>query len=302
MANTKLYFDGLADWSRAAFEEAMGAAVAAVHTPFTAWERFDHKARREETSYRMVALALFRRERESIAARIERAASQFKAAADPHPTLTDPYVEAALLLAAADYAPGGAYHEAWLRRYRELISRTIALGGSSVAASIGLRFNLKNPRAIDAINRRVNRLTGNVTQTSLQRVREIVAAARLEGVGVSEIAKRIRQDAFGSEISLSRATTIARTETVGALNEGQHLAATEGGVMRAKRWLSQGDGRVRPDHVDADAQGWIAMSEPFTNGLQYPHEAGAPADQVINCRCAALYSDQLPAEANRGSP
>jgi hypothetical protein len=80
------------------------------------------------------------------------------------------------------------------------------------------------------------------------------------------------------------------------------LAATEGGVMRSKRWLSQGDGRVRPDHVDADAQGWIGMTEPFSNGLQYPHEAGAPADQVINCRCAALYSDQLPAEANRGSP
>lgn len=279
--------------------EAVDAILATLNVPLSDWERFDLKARREEIGYRTAALMLFRRERESIAHRIERVGQQFKAASDPHPSIADPYVEAAVLLIAADYAPGGAYHEAWLRRYRELISRTVALGGASVAAEVGLSFNLRNPRAIDAIQRRVNRLTGNVTETSLQRVKDIVTQARIEGVGVSEIAKRIRQAAFGSELSLSRATTIARTETVGALNEGQHVAATQNGVMRAKRWLSQGDGRVRDSHVAAAAEGWLSIDAAFSNGLQYPHEPGAPADEVIQCRCTLLYSDQSPAEARR---
>jgi len=121
-------------------------------------------------------------------------------------------------------------------------------------------------------------------------------------VGVMETARRIRSDAFGGEISLSRANTIARTETVGALNEGQWVAATERGVMRSKRWLSQQDGRVRDSHVAAEGDGWIGIDSQFSNGLTYPHEAGAPADEVINCRCTLLYSDLQSAEANRGSP
>lgn len=289
--------DGISQNMLGVFKAATAAVTAA--SAFTPWERFDHKARRQEAAYRGVALLLFKRERESIAARLERTVEQFKALPEPHPSVLDPYVEAALLLIRADYAPGGAYHEAWLARYRELITRTVALGGSSVAAEIGLSFRLRNPRAIDAIQRRAIRLAGNVSETSLQRVRDVIAAAREEGVGIAETAKRIRTEAFGGEISLSRATTIARTETVGALNEGQWVAATENGVMRSKRWLSQQDGRVRESHLTAESDGWVPIDSAFSNGLQYPHEAGAPADEVVNCRCSALYSDQLPAEANR---
>src|SRR5688572_15990521 len=97
-----------------AIEALATGALLAMKAPFSAWERFDHKARRQEIGYRQAALLLFKRERESIAARIERAVMQFKAADEPHPSLTDPYVEAAVLLVAGDYAPGGAYHEAWL--------------------------------------------------------------------------------------------------------------------------------------------------------------------------------------------
>src|SRR5687767_10877539 len=205
-----------------AIEALATGALLAMKAPFTAWERFDHKARRQEIGYRQAALLLFKRERESIAARIEKAVTQFKANGgqlktdwvhrpdwmppeskavpdEPHPSVTDPYVEAAVLLVAGDYAPGGAYHEAWLRRYRELLTRTVALGGASVAAETGLRFNLRNPRAIDAINRRALRLTGNVTETSLRRVRDVLATAREEGIGVLETAKRIRRDAFGGD-------------------------------------------------------------------------------------------------------
>ena len=213
---------------------------------------------------------------------------------DPHPSVADPYIEAAVLLIAADYAPGGKYHEAWLARYQRLIATTMAVGSRSIPGRVGLSFSLRNQRAIDAVARRVNRLTGNVTQTTLDRIKAIVVDAREQGQGVSKVAERIRTEAFDGEVSRHRATTIARTETVGALNEGAWVGATTSAVMQSKKWLSQEDGRVRDSHVTAAAEGWLALGTAFSNGLRYPHEPGAPADEVVNCRCALLYSDLPP--------
>lgn len=257
------------------------------------WQDFDAKARREESRYQAAALALFLREREQIVQRVLGAGPT-----DAHHAIADPYIEAAVLLIAADYAIGGAYHTAWLRRYRALIGQTVQVGARGVSARVGLSFNLRNPNAQAAIQRRVTKLAGNVSATTLQRVRDVITQARTEGVGVSEIARRIRADAFDGSITRTRAQTIARTETVGALNEGAYTAAQTSGVMRSKRWLSQRDGRVRESHVEAEEAGWIGLDAVFPNGLTYPHAPDAPAAEVVNCRCAMLYSDLAPNEAN----
>lgn len=274
--------------------EPMGTAAISVLrvSDEQLWRAFDAKARRDEDAYRAAVLALFLRERESVVERLE-SSSPFPADA-PFP-LIDPYVSAALLFLAADYAFGGQYRMAWIARFRPLLRKTLGAGGRSV---IGLRFNLENPRALQAIQQRALKLSGNVTETTLQRVRDVLTQARKDGVGMSQIAKRIREDAFGGSISRARATTIARTETVGALNEGSHLAAMQSG-MRSKRWLDQKDGRVRDSHRAAAADGWIPFANVFSNGLLYPHEPSAPAEEVINCRCSLLYSDLSAAEANR---
>jgi hypothetical protein len=142
-----------------------------------------------------------------------------------------------------------------------------------------------------------------VTETSLQRVRDVIAQARDEGVGIGEITKRIRDDAFGGTITTSRAQTIARTETVGALNEGEHLAAIESGVMQSKRWLSQRDGQgpARPRggrrrRLDPDQRPLPEHGARSTRTSQ----ARRPA-QVVNCRCGQLFSDLTADEANRGT-
>lgn len=282
--------------------DVLAAVLAADALPLTdteRWHAFDAKARREESKYQAAAIAQFRRERESVIQRIVENLPGFKAVdpKDPHPSVTDPYVEAAMLRIAADYAPHGQYHKEWLERYQRLISVTTHLGGRSVAARTGLSFRLSNPRAQAAIQRRVNRLTGNVTETTLARIRDVITQARTEGVGVTEIARRIREQAFDGAVSATRARTIARTESVGALNEGAWEAAQTAGAMRSKRWLSQADGRVRDSHVDAANEGWVAIDAVFPNGLRYPHEPGAPAAEVIQCRCTLLYSDQPPNEA-----
>ena len=283
-----------------------GAAIAGLSLS-AAWQDFDAKAQSQESRYEAAAVAQFDRERDGVVALIEQAvpASQ-KDDAETQlrriaaAALLAPYLDAALVRIASHYAENGVFRQEWVQRFTVLVRQTMADGARDVAATIGVDFNLSNPRVRAAIAQRVTRLTGSVTETTLARVRDVITEARSEGVGISEITQRIRDDAFGGTITTARAKTIARTETVGALNEGEHLAAVESGVMQSKRWLSQRDGKVRPSHRAAEAEGWIPIAQRYSNGLDYPHQPGAPAEEVIYCRCAQLFSDQTADEANRG--
>lgn len=98
-----------------------------------------------------------------------------------------------------------------------------------------------------------------------------------------------------------RGETIARTESMEALNGSQHEAfsqATDQGLVKQqnvkKEWDSAGDRRVRPDHQAMDGQS-REMNDPFIapdgSKLMYPGDKsmGASAKEVINCRCRARY-------------
>ena len=63
--------------------------------------------------------------------------------------------------------------------------------------------------------------------------------------------------------------------------------------MDRKEWLTVGDANVRPSHQAANGQ-QRGIEEPFElegSLLQYPGDSslGAPASEVIGCRCATLY-------------
>lgn len=95
-----------------------------------------------------------------------------------------------------------------------------------------------------------------------------------------------------------RGETIARTETISALNRSQQEAYTQaieqGTVARdaVKRiWDSSGnDGRTRDTHLAMDGQA-VGMDEPFKTpdgfSLMFPGDVslGAPPEETINCRC-----------------
>jgi SPP1 gp7 family putative phage head morphogenesis protein len=264
-----------------------------------AWQDFDQKATRGEQRYQTAAVAQFERERDQVVAIVEDAVpSSQKAETDDEQlrritaaALLVPYLEAALVRIAAHYDANGVFRTEWLRRFTPLVRQTLAEGARDVAGAIGVDFNVSNPRVQAVIRQRVNKLAGEVSETTLARVREVITEARNDGVGVSEISKRIRDDAFGGTITTSRARTIARTETVGALNEGEHLAAIESGVMQSKSWLTQQDARVRESHQSIDGER-VPLGARFSNGLLYPGEHGAPPNEVINCRCTLLYHDE----------
>lgn len=94
---------------------------------------------------------------------------------------------------------------------------------------------------------------------------------------------------------LLRGETIARTEMLSALAESQkeayEQAIASGSINRQdvrKVWRATRDNRTRDTHRNVDSES-VGMDERFSNGLLYPHEPGAPASEVVNCRCAIDY-------------
>lgn len=118
-----------------------------------------------------------------------------------------------------------------------------------------------------------------------------------EGDGIPEVTAAVDTilTASGSERWPNRARTVARTETMGAVNAGVYRSAqldaeARGDVAPFKVWLATDDNRTRPTHVAADKQRTL-LSEPFTVGgarLSFPGDPRGPAGEVINCRCTML--------------
>lgn len=264
-----------------------------------AWAAFDQKARSQESAYEQAALAQFASEATAVVRVFETSVPNIKRSDPITISLIWPYLEAAFLKVAAAYTATGTFARQWFNRFRPIVAKTMAQS-EVPSVRIGI-LGPTSPQMLAAIQRRVTKLSGVVTETTLQQIRDVMTQARADGVGMNELARRIRSDVFGDTITTQRATTIARTETVGALNEGAMVKARAAGAFRSKQWVSQRDGRVRPSHASAEAQGWIPIDQPYSNGLDYPHEPGAPADEVINCRCSQLFSDLTADEANQGA-
>ena len=88
-----------------------------------------------------------------------------------------------------------------------------------------------------------------------------------------------------------RGETIARTETMQALNTGTQDALRQIKEQEGLRdsqirrvWRTASDERVRDSHADMNGES-VGLEERFSNGLMYPADPGGPAEEVINCRC-----------------
>lgn len=126
-----------------------------------------------------------------------------------------------------------------------------------------------------------------ITRTTAERIAVIVQQALSEGLGVDDVARRI-QDEFDS-FRASRSRTIAVTNVTAGFEAGQYAAFRRAGI-RATRWLSERDLRVRPTHYAADAQEQ-PLNTPFQVGralLLHPGDPAGPADEVIGCRCTLI--------------
>jgi uncharacterized protein with gpF-like domain len=123
-----------------------------------------------------------------------------------------------------------------------------------------------------------------------------VARGAATGESIPTIAARVDEvlTTTGTEIWSGRAVTVARTETIGALNAGRQDAFTavadELGGEFEQQWLATIDARTRPEHSAADGQR-VPIGEPFIVGgepLMGPGDPTGSAENVINCRCTTL--------------
>lgn len=116
------------------------------------------------------------------------------------------------------------------------------------------------------------------------------------GEGVPELRDRIDMvlSTSRSERWPNRATVVARTEAIGALNAGRADAfsavAEETGEVLERVWLATEDTRTRETHRAADGER-VPMGAPFIVGgveLMFPGDPSGPPQEVIQCRCTML--------------
>lgn len=244
------------------------------------WNNFDERATKQEADYSRTARRLFAEERSDISDIFD----SDERAGD------DAFIKKALKKIKDSYKPGGEYHERWLKSYTDLIGKTYKSAAGSLASELGLDFNVANPKVEEAIQKRAKKLADYITDTTSRQVTSAVSAGRKAGMGVGQISNLINKAVFGG-VAENRSRLIARTETVGAMNEGEFDTAKNSGVMQEKEWLTQGDDRVRDTHAALDGVR-IPIKDDFDNGLSYPGDQSGPADEVIQCRCTLLYYDE----------
>lgn len=194
-------------------------------------------------------------------------------------------------------------HAIWTQvpLWAEMMGRFVA---GPVTDTVGLAFRALFGADYQFDNRpAVTRYLGEVTNRMVRtpdEVFDVVASQIARGAGAGEsiptIADRVATvlDATGTERWPSRATVVARTETLGALNSGRAdaftaVAETLGGDFE-EQWLATLDSRVRPAHAAADGQR-VPLGTPFIVGgepLMQPGDPAGSAENTIQCRCSTL--------------
>lgn len=146
------------------------------------------------------------------------------------------------------------------------------------------------------LNEAGNRMSNTPDEVYALIVREVE-----RGITEGRSLDRVRDDiqavltSTGTPYWSNRAMTVARTETIGAVNAGVFRGAEleaeqRGDVAPFKQWISTEDTRTRPTHQAADRQRTL-LREPFVVGgarLLFPGDPTGPAAEVINCRCSLL--------------
>jgi hypothetical protein len=170
-------------------------------------------------------------------------------------------------------------------------------------AIFGVSFSVKNP-AVRGVLGQLGRKIVGITATTREEIMRAIDGAWEQGLSIPHTAELIRD--YSANIAPARATTIARTELIGAVNGGSHAVASVGHAWGAangeppllKIWLTAEDERVRDSHVQAGddyAAGLgIPLDDPFSVGddeLMFPGDPDGSAGEVINCRCAISYEE-----------
>ena len=140
---------------------------------------------------------------------------------------------------------------------------------------IGLDLKTIHLDAIRLLYTREFAALKGITDTMSGQIARVMVEGVEQGFGVRQIAKNINDRV--NKIGLTRAKLLARTETaraynIGTINEFDDIAS-QLNIETQFKWITAGDGRVRPTHVER-------------NGKIFSKERAFALIGEPNCRCA----------------
>ena len=115
-------------------------------------------------------------------------------------------------------------------------------GASAAGANAGLDaigvgqgvFDVTNPDVAESIRKFNLRLAGEVTQATIDAIKETLAQGVEAGESIDQLKKRVMDT---GKFSAERAETIARTESARGFVSGQEMGWQASGVVKGKKWL-----------------------------------------------------------------
>lgn len=157
--------------------------------------------------------------------------------------------------------------------------------------SVDVSFALKNPRAVEFLDKHAAELVTGIDETTRSNIATIVTNGTKEGLSYDKVAKQITekyvQFAIGKpQLHIdSRAHLVAVTESAMAYESGSREIAgyiqTQGLEME-KSWLTVGDDKVSDGCEENQSEDWIPIDSSHLSGDDTP-------PRFPGCRCSELY-------------
>ncbi len=163
--------------------------------------------------------------------------------------------------------------------------------GMLAASGAPAALTLASPAVLEAARAIPDRLTaiwGDARADHAARVGRVLTQALSTGGTKYPVRAEIQA---ALNVSRARAQLIASTEVLTALSSGSAAvwdqARDELDLKLEAKWVSARDSRVRESHrrVNGEVRPY---GKAFSNGLTRPHQPGAPAREVVRCRCSLL--------------
>lgn len=185
----------------------------------------------------------------------------------------------------ANWEDDWLFNEAdWIKRFgeagRPFLGGVMEDVGESTMGdlAVGIDFDIDDPRVQRWLGMRLEQYSKDVNKTTLKGLKATLREGVRLGESIPELRKRV-QDVF-TIANRTRATMIARTETITASNRGAIEAMIQSGVVEKKQWYCALDERTCDECMDLHEQA-VGLEENFSGGVYGP-------SLHVQCRCTVL--------------
>ncbi len=131
-----------------------------------------------------------------------------------------------------------------------------------------------------------------ITNYTKQIIRDTIEQGIALNKPKRDIARMI-YDKTGGTIAKNRALVIARTETTYINSKAAEINIQDSPFKMEKTWIPVRDMRTREDHIAMFSHKAVPKEGYFNVGgsqMKYPGDYNGGAAQVVNCRCAIVYT------------